>query len=143
MLSNLQKLVVVCGVGNSGKSTSIKLAISELLVEILPSRRADIAVIAIAHKDGLQCWAGFASGGDDAETVAANWNFFKRSQSKVNFLVMACKKSGGSREKIESLAKKSRIVPVFVETSKRKDSSEFENDNLRVVAEILKSFSLG
>ena len=122
MLDYLRKIIIIQGVGDSGKTTSIKKAMQKLAIfEAAGGELADDLIATHAYCKGRFFSSGFASGGDSDKVVRANIKFFKNLPLQLDIVVLACKSYGGSTEAALKFAKSHKIEPVIIETTKSED----------------------
>ncbi len=117
MLNNVARVVIVSGVGNTGKTTAIKQALEKLFLVInpkFPSR--DYVLIGKVLVDHVPVLCGIASGGDTPEIVEDNIRAFRNSAMDLRVVVLACKSRGGSRQVAEKFVQTLAVVPKQITT---------------------------
>jgi hypothetical protein len=138
MLEGVQKLIVVTGTGNTGKTSSIKQALEKLHIIINPDYPSrDVVFIGRVLVDGREMFCGFASGGDSAEIVEGNLRAFSETGLALQAIILACKSYGGSRDAIENFAELSGLSPYWISTIWVSDHAARASEIDRVSDEII------
>ena len=108
------KIIIVSGVGNTGKSTSIKTAMNNLGVYVgRPS--GDVLLSAHLHISGRGYSVGFASGGDSPGIVTDNINFFR--PLGLDCMVFACRSYGAGLAALNAFAATLGVSPIMILTA--------------------------
>lgn len=112
-------LIYLAGPGGTGKTTSIKTAMASLGINVLrPSGDVTLDVPQYAKAGVLrQSGIGFASGGDNRQTVINNCNFFRGKS--LDCMVMACRSGGGGYQELLLFAQSLSVTPVWILTQKQ------------------------
>ena len=92
------KIIVVSGVGNSGKSSSIRKFRENLGVFL--NSHIDPPIVLPINIKNKNIIIGIASGGDTAAVVTNAFNFFNGKNCDV--IVCACKSSGESKDQVDT-----------------------------------------
>lgn len=132
----MAKIILVSGVGDSGKTESIRLFLANRGI-VFPNAPRDILRILHIQKGGHILTVGVASGGDTLAIVKKNFQFF--SQHPCNIIVCASKSRGRTIKYIQSEGAQpgNRMAPLI---STRKihpfNQAQADRDNVRVASEI-------
>ncbi|MCZ7484504.1 hypothetical protein [Rhizobium rhizogenes] len=111
-------VIIVTGPGNTSKTTSIKLAMGMIGINML--NVGDITLdMPIYNKAGSinTGGIGFATGGDNAAILAANVRFF--TGKALDCVVLACRSYGATLSAAQAYAASLGVTPVLISTSRQ------------------------
>jgi hypothetical protein len=108
-----KKIILVSGVGNSGKTSSIRKYLNLEGVFHL-RRRGDITLVFPLRRKKIIL--GVASGGDNVAIVTRNFQFF--AQHRCDVIVCASKGRGGTVAYVQNAARRSGARLIHLRTSK-------------------------
>jgi hypothetical protein len=132
----MAKIILVSGVGNSGKTESIRLFLANRGI-VFPDAPRDILLILPIQKGGHTLSVGVASGGDTFAIVDENFKFFRPHQCDI--IVCASKSHGRTIQYIQTEGAQpgNQMAPLI---STRKihsfNQAQAAHDNTRVATEI-------
>ena len=118
----MAKIIMVSGTGNTGKTSAIKGVISQFC-NCLPKPIGDITIITPIKKKAVFYHVGFASGGDRADIIQDNIDFFEQHQ--WDCLVFACKSYGATLNLLNQFAATKGITPIYIPTTRQSPSAIF------------------
>lgn len=118
-------IIIVSGPGNTGKTSSIRQAMTLLGVHLPATYRKDVLLCAHLHLHGVGYNVGFASEGDTGEAVQRGINYFLDLNVRLDYLVFASRSRGNSRQTAEAFADRLGVQPQIVFTQVDPSPSEF------------------
>lgn len=107
------KIIIVSGVSNTGKSTSIKAAMNNRGAHV-GGPVGDVLICAHLHISGTGHTIGFASGGDTAHVVNNNIAFLQ--PLSPDFMVFACRSYGAGLNALNAFAARLGVTPIMIQT---------------------------
>jgi hypothetical protein len=139
MLTNLKKIIVVSGVGNTGKTSAIKMAMEKLSIVVNPnSPKSDVVFIGRVYDDGGLVFCGIASGGDTEEIVTENLECFHKSTMDLSSIVIASKSYGKTITAIEAFAERFDFLPDWLSTQWVESTEQRLREAERISDEIIR-----
>ena len=109
-----KRIILVSGIGSSGKTTSIRRYLNLEGVFHLGSRPRDIAIVFPLRRRKILM--GVASGGDNVTIIARNFNFFGQHPWAV--IVCASKARGQTIRFVQRYAARSHASLVVIRTTR-------------------------
>ena len=107
-----KKIILVSGVGNSGKSSAIRLYLE--MEGVFHLRRGDVTIVFPLRRKRLLM--GLASGGDNINIINRNFRFFDSHPCDV--IVCASKSFGATRARVRELARQRGARLITISTTK-------------------------
>lgn len=107
----MPKVIIVCGIGNTGKTSSIRETMR--LCNIYVNNIADITMSAIIPHNGGITNVGFATGGDSGYIVNQNIAFFQSLPSLPDTMVFSCRSRGQSLQAIQNFCQTLGVAPIW------------------------------
>jgi GTPase SAR1 family protein len=127
-MKKLRKIILVCGVGNSGKTSSIKRFVLENNFEY--KKNNDFIVSLKIKRSAI----GIASGGDNLDILQRIFNFF--GEGHLDFIVCASKAKGQTFDFIKTKSEEMGAKLVPIHTTKEESKKLQELDHKKVADEI-------
>lgn len=127
-MKKLRKIILVCGVGNSGKTSSIKRFVLKNNFEYIKDN--DFIVSLKIKRSAI----GIASGGDNVDIIQRIFKFF--GEGHLDFIVCASKNKGKTFDFIKAKSEAMDTELVQVHTMKKESKKLQELDHKRVADEI-------
>jgi hypothetical protein len=125
MIKRLRKIIVVSGISNSGKTTTIKLAMQKLGIYVDTSLKGDILFAGYANSGGGYFSCGIATAGDTDKDVKHNIKYFENVELPIGIIIIACKSRGRSQKAAKEFVNKHELVPDTLTTISNADPSKY------------------
>ena len=116
MIERLRRIIVISGIGNSGKTSAIKNAAKKLGVHIDVAPKSDIRFAGTGNATGVNFFVGIGSGGDTEETVKENVRYFRNVDLDIGVIVLACKSQGDTLIEVNNFSQSLGIQPIIIRT---------------------------
>ena len=127
-------IILVMGVGNSGKTSSIRLFLENNGV-FFKKEKGDIALTLRIQKNTRSILLGITSGGDTEEIVKENFDFLKNK--KCDYIICASKSNGKTVKYIDGMLHESYgIIKISTNKASKEDKAQHEIENSKIAKAI-------